>query len=403
MAAPIDALEFPRTGKKLRNRAVVAAMTNKQSNEDGSLSDEEINWLIRRAEGGFGIVTTAATHVVPEGQGWDGEMGVWGDHQLPGLTRLAPGINEHGAVSLAQIFHGGQRCPQRSSALKDSEIEELIEAFAMAAARCEKAGFDGVEIHGAHGYLVCQFLGIETNRREDRWGGSLENRARFLLQIIERIRQVTDDDFLLGVRISPEYDKIGVLLEDSLDLVDMLVESGIDFLHISCWDCFTPPAHHDDSRMLTEIFAERLANRLPMITCGAVWSTAQAQEVMDQGADLGAVARSAIGHADWASHLPSELSGGQKQRVAIARALASKPKVLLADEPTTALDVTIQAQVINLMKDIIKEFNMGVIFITHDLGVIAQVADDVAVMYLGSVVEQGPVNEILKNPMHPYT
>ena len=324
MAAPIDALEFPRTGKKLRNRAVVAAMTNKQSNEDGSLSDEEINWLIRRAEGGFGIVTTAATHVVPEGQGWDGEMGVWGDHQLPGLTRLAAGINEHGAVSLAQIFHGGMRCPQRltgvqpvsasinptsdsdngeTRALEDSEIEELVEAFATAAARCEKAGFDGVEIHGAHGYLVCQFLGTETNRREDRWGGSLENRARFLLQIIERIRQVTDDDFLLGVRISPEYDKIGVLLEDSLDLVDMLVESDIDFLHISCWDCFTPPAHHDDSRMLTEIFAERLANRLPMITCGAVWSTAQAQEVMDQGADLVAVARSAIGHANWASHL----------------------------------------------------------------------------------------------------
>ena len=324
MAAPIDAFEFPRTGKKLRNRAVVAAMTNKQSNEDGSLSEEEINWLIRRAEGDFGIVTTAATHVVSEGQGWDGEMGVWGDHQLPGLTRLATGINEHGAVSLAQIFHGGMRCPQRltgvqpvsasinptsdsdngeTRALEDSEIEELIEAFAMAAARCEKAGFDGVEIHGAHGYLVCQFLGIETNRREDRWGGSLENRARFLLQIIERIRQVTDDDFLLGVRISPEYDKIGVLLEDSLDLVDMLIESGIDFLHISCWDCFTPPAHHDDSRMLTEIFAERLANRLPMITCGAVWSTAQAQEVMDQGADLVAVARSAIGHADWASHL----------------------------------------------------------------------------------------------------
>jgi len=324
MAAPIDTFEFPRTGKKLLNRAVVAAMTNKQSNEDGSLSDEEINWLIRRAEGGFGIVTTAATHVVPEGQGWDGEMGVWGDHQLPGLTRLASGINEHGAVSLAQIFHGGMRCPQRltgvqpvsasinptsdsdngeTRALEDSEIEALVEAFAMAASRCEKAGFDGVEIHGAHGYLVCQFLGTETNRREDRWGGSLENRARFLLQIIERIRQVTDDDFLLGVRISPEYDKIGVLLEDSLDLVDMLVESGIDFLHISCWDCFTPPAHHDDSRMLTEIFAERLANRLPMITCGAVWSTAQAQEVMDQGADLVAVARSAIGHANWASHL----------------------------------------------------------------------------------------------------
>ena len=98
-----------------------------------------------------------------------------------------------------------------------------------------------------------------------------------------------------------------------------------------------------------------------------------------------------------------ELSGGMRQRAMIAMALSTMPKLLLADEPTTALDVTIQAQVINLMKDIIKEFNMGVIFITHDLGVIAQVADDVAVMYLGSVVERGPVNEILKNPKHPYT
>ena len=100
---------------------------------------------------------------------------------------------------------------------------------------------------------------------------------------------------------------------------------------------------------------------------------------------------------------PFELSGGMRQRAMIAMALSTMPKLLLADEPTTALDVTIQAQVINLMKDIIKEYNMGVIFITHDLGVIAQVADDVAVMYLGSVVERGPVNEILKNPKHPYT
>ena len=98
-----------------------------------------------------------------------------------------------------------------------------------------------------------------------------------------------------------------------------------------------------------------------------------------------------------------ELSGGMRQRAMIAMALSTMPKLLLADEPTTALDVTIQAQVINLMKDIIKEYKMGVIFITHDLGVIAQVADDVAVMYLGSVVERGPVNEILKNPKHPYT
>ncbi len=98
-----------------------------------------------------------------------------------------------------------------------------------------------------------------------------------------------------------------------------------------------------------------------------------------------------------------ELSGGMRQRAMIAMALSTKPKLLIADEPTTALDVTIQAQVIDLMKDLVKDFHMGIIFITHDLGVIAQTADKVAVMYLGRLVEQGPVREVIRNPGHPYT
>ncbi len=98
-----------------------------------------------------------------------------------------------------------------------------------------------------------------------------------------------------------------------------------------------------------------------------------------------------------------ELSGGMRQRAMIAMALSTKPKLLIADEPTTALDVTIQAQVIDLMKDLVADFGMGIIFITHDLGVIAQTADHVAVMYLGRLVEQGPVREVIRTPAHPYT
>jgi len=98
-----------------------------------------------------------------------------------------------------------------------------------------------------------------------------------------------------------------------------------------------------------------------------------------------------------------ELSGGMRQRAMIAMALSTQPKLLIADEPTTALDVTIQAQVIDLMKDLIAEFDMGILFITHDLGVIAQTADRVAVMYLGRIVEQGPVRDVIRNPQHPYT
>jgi peptide/nickel transport system ATP-binding protein len=98
-----------------------------------------------------------------------------------------------------------------------------------------------------------------------------------------------------------------------------------------------------------------------------------------------------------------ELSGGMRQRAMIAMALSTQPKLLIADEPTTALDVTIQAQVIDLMKDLVQEFHMGIVFITHDLGVVAQTADKVNVMYLGRMIEEGPVRDVIRNPKHPYT
>ena len=100
---PDESWSFPRTGVEIKNRTVLAALTNKQSHEDGTLSSEETNFLVRRAAGGFGIVTTAASHVLENGQGWPGEMGVWGDHQIPGLTQLADELRNHGALSLSLI------------------------------------------------------------------------------------------------------------------------------------------------------------------------------------------------------------------------------------------------------------------------------------------------------------
>ncbi len=160
---------------------------------------------------------------------------------------------------------------------------------------------------------------------------------------------------------------------------------------------------------ISMIFQEPMASFAPAISIGnhmteqlmlhSDMTKAQAKELSIEMLDRVGISEAGKRFNQYAF----ELSGGMRQRAMIAMALSTKPKLLIADEPTTALDVTIQAQVLELMNDIVAEFGMGIIFITHDLGVIAQTADNVAVMYLGKLVEQGPVREVIRNAAHPYT
>jgi len=160
---------------------------------------------------------------------------------------------------------------------------------------------------------------------------------------------------------------------------------------------------------ISMIFQEPMASFAPAITIGdqmveqlqihTDMNKKRAQEVSIEMLDRVGISDASTRFSQFAF----ELSGGMRQRAMIAMALSTKPKLLIADEPTTALDVTIQAQVIDLMKDLVTDFGMGIIFITHDLGVIAQTADKVAVMYLGRLVEQGLVRDVIRNPAHPYT
>jgi len=160
---------------------------------------------------------------------------------------------------------------------------------------------------------------------------------------------------------------------------------------------------------ISMIFQEPMASFAPAISIGnqmveqlqihTDMSKKQARELSIEMLDRVGISDAAKRFSQYAF----ELSGGMRQRAMIAMALSTRPKLLIADEPTTALDVTIQAQVIDLMKDLVADFGMGIIFITHDLGVIAQTADKVAVMYLGRIVEQGPVRDVIRNPAHPYT
>ena len=165
---PSDPFTFSRTGITVKNRSVLAAMTNKQSHEDGSISDQEIRWLNRRAKGEFGIVTTAAANVSEDGQGWEGEIGLYHDRQIENLRKLVNSVHDNGGLLFGQLFHGGMRAPEsltgnipisaskiacedsssgftRSASLAD--INRIIEDFTLAAERCVKSGIDGVELH----------------------------------------------------------------------------------------------------------------------------------------------------------------------------------------------------------------------------------------------------------------
>ena len=313
-----EPFQFKR-GPVAKNGSILAALTNKQSNADGTLSQAEIGFLERRAMGGFGIITTAATHVAENGQGWHGEMGVWSDSHIPGLAELAKRVSAHGSLCLAQIFHGGLKAPQAVTGvqpvsasvneikdgkftreLSNDEVEQMVEKFVEAALRCEKAGLDGVEIHGAHGYLVSQFLGKKSNRRTDKWGGkTIEDRAVFLLEIIKRIRARAKENFLIFVRISPELNDIGVGIDEALELSNILSEEEIDSLHISVWDIYAQSRFDEDERKMTQRFAEVVDGRVPLTTCGKIWDTEDIEEAYFQGADLIAVGKVGIALPDW--------------------------------------------------------------------------------------------------------
>ena len=160
---------------------------------------------------------------------------------------------------------------------------------------------------------------------------------------------------------------------------------------------------------ISMIFQEPMASFAPAITVGSQMVEQlliHTSMTKNEAAELSVEMLERVGISDAGKRFHQyafELSGGMRQRAMIAMALSTKPKILIADEPTTALDVTIQAQVLDLMKDLVAEFGMAILFITHDLGVIAQVADRVSVMYLGRIVESGPVREVLHSPAHPYT
>jgi 2,4-dienoyl-CoA reductase-like NADH-dependent reductase (Old Yellow Enzyme family) len=310
-----------RNGVRARNRAWLAPMTNQQSHEDGSLSNEELRWLELRAQGGFGVVETCAAHVALDGQGWPGALGVYDDRLSPGLGRLAAMFAREGALGIVQLFHGGLRSPQtltrtvpwsasdhrgpgveHARAATEEDLARVVGQFRDAAVRCSGAGLAGVELHGAHGFLFGQFLSATMNRRTDRWGGSLEGRARLLRETLRAVRGSVAARFLVGVRLSPEDhgNATGLDLDESLQVARWLSADGVDFIHLSLWDVSQNTKKRPTQHPLP-LFREVLPRDCVLVAAGGVWTLGDAESVLEKGADAVAIGRAAIANPDWAA------------------------------------------------------------------------------------------------------
>lgn len=321
MTNPFEQLAMKR-GKAMKNRFMLAPLTNSQSHEDGVLSDAEFRWLTMRAQGGYGLTMTCASHVQAAGKGFPGQLGCFGDEHLQGLTRLADKIREFGSLSSLQLHHAGMRspaaiigeaphCPSDDAetgarALSHSEVIQLREDFIAAAVRAEQAGFDGVEIHGAHGYVVCQFLSAEINRRDDDYGGSLENRSRLLFEVIDGIRSRCRPDFQLGVRLSPE--RFGMQLAEVLDITQRLYDEGnVDFLDMSLWDVFKRPVEEVfQGRDLLSYFTAQQRGETRLGVAGKIQTPVDVQRCLDSSVDFVIQGRAAILQHDFPKQMQAD-------------------------------------------------------------------------------------------------
>lgn len=244
----------------LRNRMVQPGMGTNLAAADGTVSDNIAAYYTTRAHGGVGLIITEVCAPEPRGRVIPGELEISSYAFIPGLARLAAGAHAGGAKIALQLAHGGCFASQSVTgqqpispsgvgtallpndtprAMTLEEIKDLIEAYGLAAQRAQIAGFDAVEIHGAHGYMPLQFLSGYTNRRTDEYGGSFENRARFSLEVIRSVKRLAGADFPVIYRLSAEEDAPGgVTLEEAIRFAQLAQEAGIDAIHVTAgtWD-----------------------------------------------------------------------------------------------------------------------------------------------------------------------
>ncbi|MFC4807805.1 NADH-dependent flavin oxidoreductase [Paenibacillus sp. GCM10023250] len=316
---------FP-SGVQVKNRMLMAPMTNSSSLENGEVSEQELLYY-RERSGGVGAVITASSHVSPEGKAFVNEIGADRDDLIPSLKKLADTIHAQGSKAILQLFHAGRMtsaeliggkqpvsasgvAAEREGAvipreLTEEEILATIKAFGEAARRAIEAGFDGVEIHGANTFLIQQFFSPHSNRRTDRWGGTLDNRMAFSLAVIDSVNQAVAKHavvpFMVGYRLSPEekHDP-GITMEDTLKLADRLSEQKLDYLHLSVrgfWDGSIRDTADTTSRVV--LVHERVGARIPVIGVGGLSSPDDVRTALDSGVPLLSLGHAMIMEPKW--------------------------------------------------------------------------------------------------------
>ena len=311
-------------GMKLRNRLVMPPMATNFASEDGAVTEQIVTYYRERAKGGAGLIIVEMSYIQPSGKGFPCMLGVHNDRFLPGLNELAEAIKSYGACAALQIGHAGRQTrsgisghrilapsaiPSKGTTevpkeLSIEEIQDIIHAFGAAALRAKSTGFDAVELHGTHGYLLNEFLSPYTNRRADAYGGSFENRLRCAVEVIQEARSRVGEDYPLIFRLcANEYleDGEGITLEAAKKIAPRLAEAGIDILHITggigeTRDHVVQPLYYKQGYHvhLAEGIKQSVGN-IPVITAGSITDPYMADKIIEEGkADLIAVGRGLI-------------------------------------------------------------------------------------------------------------
>ncbi|UOO83039.1 NADH:flavin oxidoreductase/NADH oxidase family protein [Uruburuella testudinis] len=335
-------------GKTVKNRFFKSAM-EEQLAKHSRPGDELVRLYEVWANGGAGVLVTGNVMVDKSGKGSIDDVMVADERDLSRLQQWAQAGTQNGALLIMQVNHAGKQSPKAVSAvplapsavplagmdgfinppraLTDSEIKTLIAQFAETARIAEKAGFSGVQIHGAHGYLISQFLSPHHNRREDRWGGSLENRMRFLTEIYHAIRAVVGQTFLVGLKLnSADFQKGGFDESESVRVVQKMSALGIDFIEISGGnyespEMLTAARQKAGTRQREAFFLDyaekaRAVSRVPLIITGGFRSQAAMNEALGSGhLDFVGIARPFALVPD----LPNKIAGGDYQTVKTER------------------------------------------------------------------------------------